>query len=207
MSFNFPTVGELVQDYVANGQGPIPARGKGRRTSSVGRDWLGAALKPGDTVLSSAGARSDFFQVSKIFLDDSLGPIRADLSNFFFVPAGTDELYTHKPGRWSNDDEYYFQQVHPDWKPGYLGLIDGDGGFRRDYPQFQPVNFQGMAIQVKPLDGIGKARSLKQEQVTAMGNHVLDSQAILELRASQTIQLTDRILVLKRASDGKAYIR
>lgn len=29
----------------------------------------------------------------------------------------------------------------------------------------------------------------------------------MDLREAQTIQLTDRILVLKRSSDGKAYIR
>lgn len=206
MSFNFPTVGELVQSYVANGQGAIPPRGKGRRTSTIGRDWLGAELKPGDTVLSSAGAQSNFFRVSNIFLDDSVGPIRADLGNYFFIPEGSDELYAYKPGHWVKDDKHYLQQVNPDWRPGYLGLIDGEGAFRRDYPQLQPVSFQGMAIQVKPLDGVGKARSLKQEQITVMGAHVLDPQSILELRAAQTIELTDRVLVLKQASNGKAYI-
>lgn len=207
MSFNFPTVGQLVQSYAANGQGVIPPRGKGRRTSPVGRDWLGVGLEPGDTVLSSAGARSDFFQVSKIFLDDSVGPISADTSHHFFIPQGSDELYTFKSGHWANNDEYYFQQVHPDWIPNYLGLIDGSGSFRRDYPQLQPVEFQSMAIQVKPLNGVGKARSLKQEQVTAIGSHLLNPQEIIDLREAQTMQLTDRILVLKRGADGKAYIR
>lgn len=207
MSFNFPSVGELVQDYVANGQGPIPARGTSRRTSPVGRDWLGVGLQPGDTVLSSAGAKSDFFRVSKIFLDYSAGPINAETGHYFFIPQGTDELYTYKPGHWANDDEYYFQQVHPDWSPSYLGLLDGSQSWKREYPQLQPVEFQSMAIQVKHLDGSGKARSLKQEQVTVMGDHLLDPQRIIELREAQTIRLTDKILVLKRGSDGKAYIR
>lgn len=199
----FLSLGELALNH----QGTAPAGQSGRRTSRFGRDWLGLGFEKGDIVLSSAGANPDLYTVKEIYLDESDGRPVGEPFETLFILRGTDQVYYMDISEYirsGHRDQLELQLVDSSWT-GALGLYSEtsrwtDGRFSLDLIE---VRLQESLVKVSPVGGSGRAKSLRQEKLTSIGDHLSDPGLIPLYRSAAAVPLTATSMTVTRNNAGR----